>query len=60
MKRKFAASVTADGDWCVAQALEVDVAARARQNKKRLTTCVRLWSYTSRPPCRSLSLKSIR
>ncbi len=36
MKRKFAASVTADGDWYVAQALEVDVASQGATEQEAL------------------------
>lgn len=36
MKRKFAASVIRDGDWYVAQALEVDVASQGETEKEAL------------------------
>ena len=36
MKRKFAASVIRDGDWYVAQALEVDVTSQGETEQEAL------------------------
>ena len=36
MKRKFAVSITRDGDWYVAQALEVDVASQGETEQEAL------------------------
>ena len=36
MKRKFAVSVVPDGEWYVAQALEVDVASQGKTEQEAL------------------------
>jgi predicted RNase H-like HicB family nuclease len=36
MKRRFTASITQEGDWYVAQCLEVDVASQGETEEKAL------------------------
>ncbi len=50
MKRKFAASVWREGDWYVAQCLEVDVASQGRTEAKVLESLEEALALYFEPP----------
>ena len=47
MKRSFTISVSQEGEWYVAQWMQVDVASQARQKMRLLRTCATLSNFTS-------------
>ncbi len=50
MKREFKASVSREGDWFVAQSLEVDVASQGRTEKEALANLEEALALHFEPP----------
>lgn len=50
MKRPFAASVWREGDWCVSQCLEVDVASQGETEEEALANLKEALELHFEPP----------
>ncbi len=50
MKRTFTASITQEGDWCVAQCLEVDVASQGETDEEALVNLGEALALHFTPP----------
>jgi predicted RNase H-like HicB family nuclease len=53
MKRPFSAKVWREGDWCVAQCLEVDVASQGRNEEEALANLKEALELHFEPPLAS-------
>lgn len=51
MKKKLTASLSRDGDWIVAQCLEVDVASQGRSEEEALANLKEALALHFEPPC---------
>ena len=51
MKHTFRASITREGDWYVAQCLEVDVASQGETEEQALTNLSEALQLHFTPPC---------
>ena len=50
MKREITASVYSEGQWCVAQALEVDVASQGKSEEEALANLTEALQLHFEPP----------
>lgn len=50
MKRRFSASVVREGDWCVAQCLDVDVVSQGRTPQEALANLKEALELYFEPP----------
>ncbi len=57
MKREFKASVSREGDWFVAQCLEVDVASQGRSEEEALANLEEALALHFEPPLASATPK---